>query len=243
MKKRTRKKGARQKGNGKSRSGSISQNLSPIRNYKDTVFCMLFHEKKELLALYNAANGTCYTNPDDLEITTLGNAIYLGMKNDLSFVMDLWLNLYEQQSTWNPNMPLRDLMYIVRILEKLVNQRTLYSRKRIQLPNPHFIVFYNGTENQPERKQLRLSDSFYRKEEKPELELIVTQLNINPGFNEDLKEKCPALSQYMQYVDRVRRYEKDMLLAQAVERAVDECIQEGILADFLRKNKAEVISI
>ena len=82
-------------------AGAVSAN----RNYKDTVFRMLFSDKKNLLSLYNAVNSRDYTNPDDLEIVTLENAIYMGMKNDLAFIIDTNLYLYEHQSTYNPNMP------------------------------------------------------------------------------------------------------------------------------------------
>ena len=86
------------------------------RNHKDRLFRMIFREKKELLSLYNAVNGTSYTNAEELEIVTLENAIYMNMKNDLAFIMDSYLNLYEHQSTYSPNMPLRDLFYIAKEL-------------------------------------------------------------------------------------------------------------------------------
>lgn len=221
----------------------VSRHHPPIRNYKDTVFRMIYCDKKELLVLYNAVNGTYYTNEEDLQITTLENAVYMNMKNDVSFVLDLRLNLYEHQATVNPNMPLRDLMYVARVFEGLVIRKDLYSRKQVKLPSPRFITFYNGVEEQPERKECRLSDAFCVKDDMPSLELIVTQLNINPGYNEDLMAKCPTLRQYMLYVNRIRTYEKTMDLSEAVEKAVNECISEGILADFLKKNKAEVVSM
>lgn len=153
------------------------------------------------------------------------------------------LELYEHSSTVNPNMPLRDLIYVAKVLEELVIHKDLYSRRQIRLPSPGFLTFYNGREKQPERKESRLSDAYSVKGEMPGLELVVIQLNINPGYNEELKEKCPTLKQYMDYVERIRTYEKGMTLEEAVERAVDECIREGILEDFLRKNKAKVVSM
>lgn len=214
-----------------------------VRNYKDTVFRMLFNDKKELLALYNAVNGTHYMDPEALQITTLESAIYMSMKNDLSFILDMRLDLYEHSSTVNPNIPLRDLIYVAKVLEELVIHKDLYARKLIRLPSPGFITFYNGREKQPERRESRLSDAYYVKGAEPSLELVVVQLNINPGYNEELKERCPTLKQYMDYVGRIRTYEKEQPLAEAVERAVDECIREGILEDFLRKNKARVVSM
>ena len=215
---------------------------SVMRNYKDTLFRMIFRDKKELLTLYNAVNGTHYDNPEDLEITTLENAIYMNMKNDVSCILDMRMNLYEHQSSVNPNIPLRDLFYVARLYEKFTIGKDLYSSKRIMIPTPKFIVFYNGVTQQPERMVMKLSDSFQCVED-VNLELIVTQLNINPGYNDELVKGCPSLYQYMCYVEKVRTYNKTMPIEEAVAVAVDECIKEEILADFLRSNKAEAIQM
>ena len=217
--------------------------VAVVKNYKDTVFRMLYREKKELLILYNAVNGTHYENENDLEITTLENAIYMNMKNDVSCVLDFRMNLYEHQSTINPNMPLRDLLYVSRLFEKLIDNSDIYSSKWIMLPTPKFIVFYNGVDEQPETKIMRLSDSFSVSAEEICLELVVTQMNINPGFHEELKKACPSLQEYMCYVEKVRRYGKKMPLSEAVEQAVKECIREGVLKDFLIKNRSEVVQM
>ncbi len=213
------------------------------RCYKDTVFRMLFSDKARLLQLYNAVNGTCYDNPDDLTITTLENAIYMSMKDDLSCMIDMRLALFEHQSTVNPNMPLRDLYYVADTYSKLHSDKDAYSPKLIRLPNPRFIVFYNGEASQPAIREMKLSDAYVHEDMAPQLELVVTQININYGFNDELFEKCPTLGEYMMYVDRVRTYQRYMTLTEAVSRAVDECIDEGILAEFLRDNKAEVIKM
>ena len=136
-----------------------------VRNYKDTVFRKLFNDRKELLSLYNAMNGSSYENPDELEIVTLDNAIYMGVKNDLAFLIDFHLNLYEHQSTWNPNMPVRFLQYVAKEYEKLLNNHRLYAGKTLKLPAPHFVVFYNGLEKRPEKEILKLSSSFIQQEE------------------------------------------------------------------------------
>ena len=118
------------------------------RNYKDTVFRMLFSDRKNLLSLYNAVNSRDYTNPDDLEIVTLENAIYMGMKNDLAFIMDTNLYLYEHQSTYNPNMPLRDLFFICSEYQKLVDKKSLISSPLQKNPAPNFIeINKTSTEN------------------------------------------------------------------------------------------------
>ena len=213
------------------------------RNYKDTVFRMLFSDRKNLLSLYNAVNQRHYTDPEDLEIVTLENAIYMGMKNDLAFIIDTNLYLYEHQSTYNPNMPLRDLFYISNEYQKLLDKKSLYSSSLQKIPAPNFIELYNGTDTLSDFSEHRLSSAFENLSGEPKLELIVTVLNINEGHNALLMEHCQTLKEYSQYVAKVRNYAAGMPLDQAVEYAVDECIKENILADFLRKNRAEVISM
>ena len=213
------------------------------RNYKDTVFRMLFSDRKNLLSLYNAVNQSNYKNPEDLEIVTLENAIYMGIKNDLAFIMDTNLYLYEHQSTYNPNMPLRDLFYICSEYQKLVDKKSLFSSTLQKIPAPNFIEFYNGSTVISDCTELRLSSAFECLTGEPKLELIVTVLNVNEGHNADLMQHCNTLNEYAQYVARVRLYAADMSLDQAVERAVDECIREGILAEFLTCNRNEVISM
>lgn len=212
-----------------------------IWEYKDTVFRMIFKEKEELLSLFNAINGTEYENPEDLEINTLENAVYMSMKNDISCVLDMRMNLYEHQSTVNPNMPLRYLMYVSSLFEKMIKNKDLYSRKQILFPTPKFVVLYNGETEQPARKEMRLSDSFIKDTGEINLELVVLQLNINKNLNLELKQKCQKLYEYMLYVDMVRQYRKEYTLEESVEKAVTECIRKGILKDFLRKNRAEVV--
>ncbi|MCM1084078.1 MAG: transposase [Clostridium sp.] len=212
-------------------------------HHKDTVFRRVFSDKKELLTLYNAVNKTCYDNTEELEITTLENAVYMTIKNDLSCVIDMRLNLYEHQSSVNPNMPLRDLDYVSRSFRHFYDGKDIYSEKLIKLPNPKFVVFYNGIDKQPERKEFRLSDAYTHREENPSLELVVLQLNINPGYNDELMKACPTLREYMLFVDKIRKCSKTMDINTAVTRSVDECIKENILADFLRKNKMEVIAM
>ena len=220
-------------------------NNTPKANqkYKDTVFRMLFSDKKNLLSLYNAINRTEYDDPEKLQTVTLENAIYMGMKNDLAFIIDMNLFLYEHQSTYNPNIPLRDLFYISAEYQKLVDRKSLYSSSLQKIPAPYFIVFYNGTEKQEEYWENSLSDAYENLNGEPKLELKVITLNINEGHNKELLEQCQTLREYAQYVTKVRKYAKEMNLDEAVERTVNECIQEGILKDFLRANRNEVIAM
>lgn len=213
------------------------------RSYKDSLFRMIFRDRNHLLSLYNAVNQTAYTDPDALTIVTLENAVYMNMKNDVAFLIGFELNLYEHQSTWNPNMPLRDLFYVAREYQMLLKDETLYSSRLVKIPVPHFIVFYNGSGMEKDSCILKLSDSFEKQVEEPELELKVQVLKIGPGQNEPLLAACQALKDYMIFVERVRQHAKAMILNEAVERAVNECIREGILADFLSKNRAEAIAM
>lgn len=224
-------------------NGTTLRNAGVQRNYKDTVFRMLFREKKNLLSLYNALNGTNYTDVDDLEITTLENAVYMNYKNDISFVFDFELLLYEHQSTCNPNMPLRDLLYVSRVLQNRIRNENLYSKSLVRIPAPRFVVFYNGTDVQPEQQTLCLSDAFEKRQEEPSLELSVTVYNINPGYNRELLEACRLLREYAQYVEHVRSYTEELPLSEAVEKAVDDCIRNGILNEFLSRNRAEAIEV
>ena len=128
------------------------------RNHKDTLFRMIFSTKENLLSLYNAVNHSNYTNPAELEIVTLKNAVYMNVKNDQAFLLDMQLNLYEHQSTWNPNMPLRFLIYVAKEYQKLIRNHTLYASTLVELPTPHFVVFYNGEEEQEAESELRLAN-------------------------------------------------------------------------------------
>ena len=218
-------------------------NVTVNHTYKARIFEMIFSDKKELLSLYNAVNGTNYTDPSQLEINTLNNAIYMSMHNDVSFIIDSRLSLYEHQSTFSPNLPLRYLLYVTDLYSSMIKDANLYGTKLIQIPAPKFIIFYNGREQCPERQELRLSASFNVPDAEPSLELRATLLNINPGYNEDLKKACKTLNDYSKYTARVRLYTETMTLEDAVNRAVDECIWEGILTEFLSKNKAEAIKM
>lgn len=221
-----------------------SNNLLPAnRCFKSQLFVMLFEDKKKLLELYNAVTGKDYQDPEALTINTLENAIYMSMKNDLSFIIDMHLSLYEHQSTYSPNLPLRFLMYISDIYSEITRDENLYGTRLVSIPTPQFVIFYNGEQEQPERKILRLSDAYMIKEEEVSLEVKVVMLNINKGYNETLLNACETLKEYAEYVSRVRKNAKEMELEEAVEQAITECIREGILSEFLKKNRAEAKSV
>ena len=213
--------------------------LTANRMYKSRIFAMLFSDRNELLKLYNAINGTSYDDPDLLQVNTLENAVYMSMQNDVSFIIDMRLNLYEHQSTYSPNLPVRYLLYVADVYSDYTKDMNLYGTKAVKLPTPRFVIFYNGQAEQPDRKELKLSELFSIPDADPSLELKAVMLNINKGHNRKLMETCRTLQDYAEYTFRVREYAAEMLLDLAVEQAITECISEGILADFLRKNRAE----
>ena len=178
----------------------------PTRNYKDTLFRFIFSDKEKLLGLYNALNHSDYEDATELEINTLENAVYLNIKNDISFVFEFNLYLFEHQSTFCPNMPLRDLQYVSAVLENLIKDFDLYSGTLVKIPAPHFVVFYNGKEKKEDRMVLKLSDAFQNKEKEPQLELLVTMININYGKNKELMDACKDLRDYSIYVAKIRSY-------------------------------------
>ena len=217
------------------------------RQVKDRLFRFLFEKDKEaLLQLYNALNGTDYQNASELQVVTIESAVYVVMKNDLAFVIAGTLNLYEHQSTYNPNMPVRFLIYLAEEYQELIEQaeESLYGTKRIPLPTPQCIVFYNGEKEAPEEQILRLSDAFENKEKEFDVELKVRMLNINYGHNRQLLEKCNALGEYAEFVSLARRYiAEGRTMQDALNTAINYCINHGILSDFLGKYRAEVLGM
>lgn len=217
------------------------------RRYKDRLFCALFGEDKEaLLQLYNALHGTAYTDSDRLTVVTLNNIIYMKMVNDLAFMIAGTLNLYEHQSTYNPNMPLRFLLYIAEEFDNIVHQQDadIYGSKLVMLPTPQCVVFYNGGRETEDEELLQLSDSFQNKDIPADLELTVHLRNINLGHNEALMEQCHKLWEYASLVNRINEnLAGGMTRECAVEEAVIYCLEHGILADFLKTNRSGVLGM
>ena len=149
------------------------------------------------------------------------------------------LALYEQHSTVNPNLPLRFLMYITDIYSAYTKDMNIYGSKKVQIPLPSFVIFYNGVKSQPDRTEFFLSELFHPTTDQPALELKAVMLNINKGHNQELMNACHTLRDYSEYVARIRTYSAEMPLTDAVEKAITECIHENILRDFLLKNRAE----
>lgn len=226
---------------------TVFRRIHVYRQYKDRLFRMIFHDREELLSLYNAVNGTEYTDANALIVMTLKDVIYLGMKNDVAFLIGCDLNLYEHQSTWNPNMPLRGLLYFADMLRGYIEKQDLdiYSSTRISLPVPRYIIFYNGTRDVPDRSELLLSDAFDDTTgEAPALECRAVVLNINKGHNQEIMDKCKRLSDYAYFIQAVRdKLNQGFSLEIAVDQAVQLCIEQDILADILSQNRAEVMNV
>lgn len=217
------------------------------RKYKDRLFCALFSEDKQaLLQLYNALHGTAYTDPGQLTVVTLDNIIYMKMVNDLAFVIAGVLNLYEHQSTYNPNMPLRFLLYIAEEYDKIIHRQDvdIYGSKLVMLPTPQCVVFYNGGRETEDEEVLRLSDAFQNKDIPSDLELTVHLRNINLGHNEALMNQCHKLWEYASLVSRVNEnLAGGMAKEIAVEEAVTYCLDREILTDFLKSNRSGVLGM
>ena len=143
----------------------------------------------------------------------------------------------------NANMPLRCLFYASDTYSVLVKDKNIYGTKMLPLPSPTFVVFYNGKQKMDEEGELRLSDAFVKKQENPNLEVIVKVKNINMGNSRELFEKCRPMRDYMIFVDKVRRYSQEQTLEDAVEQTIRECMEEDVMADFLKRNRAEVVKM
>ena len=219
------------------------------RQYKDRLFCFIFgreENKAWTLDLYNAMNDSHFDNPDDIQLFSIENFLYIGMKNDVSFIVQDVLSSYEQQSTYNPNMPIRQLIYIVKLYEKYIhkNKLDLYGKTKILLPKPKLAVFYNGLEDEKDTI-LKLSDSFISNDENIEADISVQvkMLNINYGDNKEILEKCKPLKEYSWFIDRVRFYCRDYDIMEAADRALSDMDDSAIIKPFLMIHKAEVLDM
>ena len=223
----------------------MQESVTINRTYKDRLFKIIFGGKKELLSLYNALTGKNYQNPDELEINTIDDVIYMHLKNDMSFILDDWQNLFEQQSTFNPNQPLRGFFYFADLYKVKYFGKKIYSTRLLKIPTPQYIVFYNGTMNMPDKKELRLSDAFQQPTTQPDIEVVAHMLNINYGHNKELMERCQKLKEYAQFIDIIRHYLREneqWTNEQAISKAIDDCIQNNILRDILQKERLRVMA-
>ncbi len=222
----------------KSKQGNVKH------TYKDGIFRSLFNDEKELLELYNALSGKDYPEDTRIEIVTLEDAVFNDQKNDLAFIVnETFINLTEHQSTLSPNMPLRFLEYIAKEYHRLYFSRAVYSETIISLPTPEFYVLYNGTKDAPLEQTLKLSDTFKGECDTISLELVVHVINVNYEKGARILERCQTLKEYSLFIHKVRllcdEYDD---LDSAIEAGITECIRDGVLTDFLKKNRGEIMS-
>jgi hypothetical protein len=216
------------------------------RNHKDRLFCTIFgseKNKKYALSLYNAVNGSDYAEESDLEIVTLEDAIYVKMKNDVAYLFYGNMALYEHQSSVNPNMPLRGLMYFGDLYNKYISlgNHDIFGKKLVKIPTPQYVVFYNGTDPLPEKSLLKLSSAFINPREDGQFEWTATVYNINYGHNQKLLDACVPLKGYSILISKYRAYSNHLSPENAMRKAVDECINNNILTDVLKEQRTSAM--
>ena len=219
------------------------------RQYQDRLFKAIFgreEHKDWLLSLYNALNGSSYTDPSAIEINTIEGIIYVTMKNDISFLIDSQLNLYKQQSSYNPNMPLRGLMYFSQLYQKYISKqrKDIYSSALLKIPTPQFIVIYTGSTELDDVKELKLSDSFEVPDTSGRFEWTATVVNISKGHSLKLLEQCPPLRDYAVYVSRIKgNVAAGMTKEDAVNEAMEYSIEHNLLNGYFLEQKMEVLNM
>lgn len=214
------------------------------REYKDRLFAFIFGREENkvwTLSLYNAVNGSHHTDASAIEITTIREVLYLGMHNDVSFIISNELSLYEQQSTYNPNMPVRQFLYASKLIERYLEpmKRKLYWKTVVRIPAPKLVVFYNGMDQHPDESILKLSDAYFEGT-KGDIEVTVRMLNINVGRNKALFDACKPLQEYSWLVDKIRTYSRQMGVEEAIDKTIAEVPENFVLKQFLFEHKAEV---
>ena len=222
------------------------------RRYKDRVFTKLFNDPKRALSLYNALTGSNYSSDTPIIVNTIQNTLTVGKFNDLSFVIDGKLVIIvEHQSTYDRNMPLRMMLYLSFIYEKILEDNKALYGGRLELLRPEFIMLYNGDEEIEDLSELKLSDLFKQVagHERIDIEIIVRVYNINDGRNTEILEKCENLKKYAKFIGRVKenlirgKVKGEHSLQAAIREAVAYCIANNILKDFLEQNGKEVVSM
>jgi hypothetical protein len=237
------------------------------RNYKDSVFCCLFSDEDKLRELYNAITGSAYDSSTKIRINTLKGILYMDQVNDISFTIgDKLVILIEHQASINPNMPLRFLLYITQVFEIIINHLTqgttppryatrkqrklaaankaIYSETLLKIPEPEFIVLYNGDKPFPDKHTYYLSTAFEKTPaDHPKLNLEVTVYNVNKGHNEWLTKRSKTLDEYSIFIAKARQYHRYLSRNRAIKKAVTYCKKNGIMVDFLNEHALEVMKM
>ena len=215
------------------------------RNYKDSMFVDLFYEdetaQENLLSLYNALHDSSLQEKGMIQKMRVEDILYKNFRNDISFQAEGKIIVFgEHQSSINPNMPLRCLLYMGRAYEQLTDDTAKYGTKLVKIPTPECYVFYNGVKEYPLEQELRLSDAFLSQEKQKSMELKVQVININSEKGHKILGKCQVLKEYSLFVEAVRKHmgEKD-----AFQSAIEECIGKGILSSYLKRKGSEVTNM
>ena len=217
------------------------------REIKNSVFVDLFYEDESAeaneIALFNAIHDEPLPEGTKIRKFRVDNTIYMNFQNDISFDAGGKVIVFgEHQSAVNENMPLRSLLYIGRAYERLVPPRSRYKKKIVFLPTPEFYTFYNGKEKWEKEKELRLSDAYIVKDGEPSLELKVKVINIRPEEHHEILEKCQVLKEYSQFMEIVQNCQISGE-EEPYKKAIKECIEKGILADYLMRKGSEVVNM
>ena len=225
----------------------MCKEITGNREYKDNIFRLLFGEESKSAELYNAIKGTNYA-PNMLKMNTIQNPFFFGvLRNDISFTIeDRLIVLFEHNSTINPNMGLRFLLYIAQLYEMAMDKKAMYKTKPMSIANPEFYMIYNGKEEYPEKMKVKLSDLFIIQDGgENNLELIVTVINANKGHNKSIMIRSKTLDEYAEFVAKVHDYidNSGFDLTEALKKAVEDCAREGILQEFLQKYGGDIVNI
>ena len=218
------------------------------RNYKDKLFRRIFGAEDKRgsrwrLELYNALSGKNHNNPSELEVTTLENVLFIKMKNDVSFLVDSQMSLWEHQSTINPNMPLRGLFYFSLLYQNYLISldEAVFTTKLIKIPSPQYYVFYNGDETTEDICKIKLSDAFINFTDSGDFEWTATMININKNHNETLHKKCKPLYDYCEFIDRIKINIKEGIEKEAaIDEAIEWAIKQNLLEGLIKEQRAEV---
>ena len=222
------------------------------RRFKDSVFTALFNTPELLRELYCALEGVTLPPSVPVSINTLKNVLYMDKYNDISFeIGGKLIVLIEHQSTINPNMALRLLMYISDIYKTMVKGKSIYTSSPVSIPYPEFFVLYDGTEKFPDQQILHLSDLYEKAEDlnlpgkkNPLLELEVKVININEGRNTEIVKRCKKLSEYSLFIGKVQEYmKKYRKIKKALKEAVKYCYRHGILNEFLEIHGRRILGM
>lgn len=173
----------------------------------------------------------------------MDGVLFMNRVNDISFMLDRkFIVFMEHQSSINENMPVRMLLYLGRVYEKILEKENLYRKKRIPLPAPEFIVLYIGKETYPDEQVLKLSDAFvFSPKGENSAEVTVRVLNIQYKEGKKLLEKSKSLHDYSFFIARVQKYlDEGFELKKAIHRAALECEKRGIMQPFLKDHISEV---